>query len=221
MKIDPYTLVAQLLNFLILAGLLGRFVYRPVLAAVQQRDQQLAERLAAIEQREQQCQVLSQQLAERELQEQAGRDQARAGAEHELQQWRLRETDQIRQELAQQRRRWQENLQLEFDSLRGQKAEEVGRLVLEIARRALADLADRRLDDQIISYLLDHLPDGRLLQPVAMCAHELSAESRTRLAQAFPGVQFELCPELLGGVVLKDAQHRLGWSIQGYLEGLG
>jgi len=220
MKIDLYTLVAQLLNFLVLAGLLGRFVYQPVLAAVQRRDQQLAERVDALETRERECQELAGQLREQESQEQAGRLEARARAEQELRQWRLEETDSIRRQLAQQRQSWEEKLQSEFAQLRGQKAQEVSRMVLEVSRRALRDLADQELDDQIVGYLLQHLPEGKLERPVVLSARELSGRSRERLEQAFPGIQFELQPELLAGVELKDAEHRLNWSIQGYLEGL-
>ena len=78
MKIDLYTLVAPLLPFLVLAGLLGRFVYQPVMAAVQRRDQQLAERMNALEKRERECQELALQLREQEGQQEAGRMEARA-----------------------------------------------------------------------------------------------------------------------------------------------
>ena len=132
----------------------------------------------------------------------------------------MQETDSIRQQLAQQRQSWEEKLQTELDQLHGRKSQEVSRMVLEVSRRALRDLADQELDDQIVVYLLQHLPEGKLERPLVVSARQLSERSRERLEQVFPGIQFELQPELLAGVELKDAEHRLNWSIQGYLEGL-
>ncbi|HQU90423.1 MAG TPA: F0F1 ATP synthase subunit B, partial [Denitromonas sp.] len=46
MLIDWFTVVAQLLNFLILVWLLKRFLYQPVLDAIDAREQRIAKELA-------------------------------------------------------------------------------------------------------------------------------------------------------------------------------
>ncbi len=220
MKIDPYTLVAQLLNFLVLAALLSRFIYRPVLAAADLREKSLSERVGGLELRERQCGQLEEQLRLNAQAAEQQRAQARAEVEQEVQQLHRLETERARREIAEQRQRWEENLKQEFQSLRSQRSQELGQLVLEIARRALKDLADQQLDDQIVTYLLDQVGQAPLKEPVALCAHPLSESARQRLAHVFPGIRFEESPQLLGGVVLKDAEHRLAWSIESYLEGL-
>ena len=59
MLIDWFTVGAQVLNFLILVWLLKRFLYKPVLAAVDGREQriQLATKAAAAKQLEAQAQL--------------------------------------------------------------------------------------------------------------------------------------------------------------------
>jgi len=57
MLIDWFTVVAQAVNFLILVWLLKRFLYRPVLAAIDAREQKIATQLAQATQREAQAQT--------------------------------------------------------------------------------------------------------------------------------------------------------------------
>lgn len=53
MQIDWITVIAQIVNFLILAWLLKRFLYQPVINAMDQREQLVMQRLTEAEQREQ------------------------------------------------------------------------------------------------------------------------------------------------------------------------
>ena len=52
MQIDWLTVSAQLINFLVLVWLLKRFLYRPVMDAMQRREQHIAARIGAAEQQE-------------------------------------------------------------------------------------------------------------------------------------------------------------------------
>ncbi len=45
MKIDWFTLIAQVINFLILVWLLRRFLYKPILKAVDEREKKIASQL--------------------------------------------------------------------------------------------------------------------------------------------------------------------------------
>ena len=52
MAIDWVTVSAQIVNFLLLVWLLKRFLYQPVLSAMDRREQDIAERLGAALNRE-------------------------------------------------------------------------------------------------------------------------------------------------------------------------
>ena len=87
MQIDWLTVTAQILNFLVLAWLLKRFLYRPVIDAMTQREQRIATRLAQAAQREAQAQAeartYSDKVAAFDRDRQAQLAQAREAAEHE------------------------------------------------------------------------------------------------------------------------------------------
>ena len=53
MQIDWFTVVAQIVNFLILAGLLAKLLYRPIVSAMQEREERIAARMQAAQEREQ------------------------------------------------------------------------------------------------------------------------------------------------------------------------
>ena len=61
MAIDWMTVSAQIVNFLLLVWLLKRFLYQPVLSAMDRREQDIAERLGAALDREQQAEAKIQQ----------------------------------------------------------------------------------------------------------------------------------------------------------------
>ncbi|NER81960.1 MAG: ATP F0F1 synthase subunit B, partial [Leptolyngbya sp. SIO1D8] len=61
MLIDPFTTLAQIVNFLILVTLLKHFLYGPITRTMAQREQTIANRLEQAEQQE----IAAQQEAER------------------------------------------------------------------------------------------------------------------------------------------------------------
>ena len=52
MLIDWFTVIAQVVNFLILVWLLKRFLYRPILDAIDDREQRIATKIASAEAKE-------------------------------------------------------------------------------------------------------------------------------------------------------------------------
>ena len=50
MQIDYFTIIAQIINFLILVFLLRHFLYRPVITAMDEREQKMVSRLKDAEQ---------------------------------------------------------------------------------------------------------------------------------------------------------------------------
>ena len=74
MLIDWFTVVAQIVNFLILVGLLKYFLYGRIIRAMDQREERIAARLAEAQQREQEAKEERQhyQARKEELEKQKG-----------------------------------------------------------------------------------------------------------------------------------------------------
>jgi F-type H+-transporting ATPase subunit b len=237
MHIDWLTVTAQIVNFLILVWLLKRFLYHPVIDAMDRREQRVAEYLRQAEQREQLAASAEQDFREQEealTRERAELiEQAREAAAAE----RSQLVDQVRAEVSEQRARWQRQLDDEQQAFLHNLRQQVAQSVQGIASRTLADLADARLEEQILQQLLRRLESldeesRRLLagpgQPLQVAtAFALDAPARQQLASALGrelGLKRELvfveAPELLCGIALSSEGRRLNWAVAEYLESL-
>ncbi|HEV2700950.1 MAG TPA: hypothetical protein VGV09_04915 [Steroidobacteraceae bacterium] len=240
MLIDWFTVSAQAANFLILVWLLRRFAYRPILAAINTREQRIATQLAsaaaaqsaALSERE----TLSRKNAELEQQRSALLDQAI----QEAQATRRKLLEQAQQDYGVQRARLLAALDGEQADLRRDLTGKMQAAVLEIAGEVVQQLANRDLNEAMINVFLENLGslgagDRELIAAadaapgtMRICsAFELGLPIRGRIAAAIcairgrePNVTFETEPALDCGVELCVGGHKFAWSVQDYLAGL-
>jgi F-type H+-transporting ATPase subunit b len=143
MHIDGWTLALQTINALILIGLLGRFLFRPVAQILAQRRAEAAGLLAQAEQARAQAQQARLEIERQAADLAAHRDEALAEAESDVERTRAQALDRLTQELAQRRAQAQAEIE-------AQRHQETARN--QASARALAlDLAGK---------LLERLPDG-------------------------------------------------------------
>lgn len=235
MGIDWLTVAAQIVNFLVLAWLLKRFLYRPVIDAMRKREAGIASRLAQAEQRELEAQDAAAAYREkaaavdRERQAQLGR--AREAAECE----RRALLEQARAEARADRERWQQDLQREQADFDATLMRELAESAVDVARRTLDDLADARLEAQALAVLarqLHALPDDERQAFADAAPHlrlatrfEPDAKALAALREALAGtlgkaVQLECLrkPELVFGLELAAGGHKLAWNAAAYLD---
>lgn len=167
MLIDWFTVIAQLLNFLILAWLLKRFLYQPVLKAMDEREQRITSRLREAETQKAEAQKekehFEQLNSELGGQREALLDKATSEAEAERQ--RLLET--AREDHRLLRARLRETLNSERANLSRDIIRRLQEEVFGIARKVLADLADSSLEKQMATVFvrrLEALNDGERKQ---------------------------------------------------------
>lgn len=243
MLIDWFTVVAQAINFLVLVWLLKRFLYRPVLAAIDAREKKIAARLADATQREAQakaeheeCQRRNETLAqEREALLRKASDAADAERQLLL--------EQARQDARSLRARLTEALTKERQELGRQLAARAQAEVFELARKALADLAGAGLENRMIEVFIDQLralpesrrklvsiaataPDHLPLHRVAVVrsAFEIKPAQRAAIEQVVVqclgpdiGTRFERAPLLVCGIEITLDGVKLAWSVTDYL----
>lgn len=241
MLIDWFTVTAQVLNFLILVWLLKRFLYRPVLDAIDKRDHQIIDRIQTAEKREQEAASQRAEYEKRSAELANNREallgQAKADAEEEKQ----RLMAENRAEFEALRVRQRENFLKQQASVRSDLVNRTQREVFAIARRALSELAGSSLEERMAEIFvrrlksLDDETRGSLAAlvteskaPVTVrSAFELPAPSRAMiqsavsevLSEAVP-IQFETVPEILSGIELVTDGHKVSWSLSEYLSNL-
>lgn len=241
MLIDWFTVGAQTLNFLVLVWLLKRFLYRPVLDAIDAREKRIADALADAQQRQQAADqargAFEHQRSELERQQASLERQARDAFEAEHQTM----LDAARAEADALQRTREDALVRESQVLRDAFARRNQQEVFHVARKVLADLADTSLDVRMTAAFVDRI--GKLQPPEKAAlvtalrtsagalqvrsAFALTEEQKTSVQHALETVldtrvvpQFEVSPELVGGLEVAVDGWKLPWTIDGYLSTL-
>jgi F-type H+-transporting ATPase subunit b len=237
MSIDWITVSAQIVNFLILVWLLKRFLYHPVIRAMESREQRIADRLNEAQAREQEADAQRQQYQEKQDQLEKQRDELLAKAKQEAEQQKKQLLEEARDEVAESRAHWQRQTLQEKDEFLRNLRHQTTDIIQAVARKALADLADAELEAQIV-----HSFVNRLKSLDTEVRKELSETSEAvRITSSFPldstvkgnltrtvhesiaeniDIDYTESPELLCGIELTTAGRRLGWSVTDYLEEL-
>jgi F-type H+-transporting ATPase subunit b len=239
--IDWFTVAAQLINFLILVWLLKRFLYRPILDAIDAREARIAAELADADTKKAEARKerddFQHKNAAFEQQRAALLSQARDEAKAERQRL-LDEARQAADILSAQRLQTLSNdsHQLNQSIRRRTQAE-----VFAIARRALTDLATASLEERMAEVLSRRLRslDGQAKEDFAKAlkgatgpalvrsAFDLPAEQRATVQSALNEtfsaeikVKYETAPDLVSGIELTTNGQKLAWSIADYLAAL-
>jgi F-type H+-transporting ATPase subunit b len=237
MQIDWITVSAQIVNFLVLIWLLKRFLYQPVIRAMERREQRIAQRLNEAEKRERLAQDTTEQFHHkgREL-EQEREDilaEARLAAEAE----KKRMLDEARASAAEARAIWQRQAQREKDEFLRLLGRQAAEGIEAIARKALSDLAGADLEEQIVSAFIERLKalDSKSRKALTetsdavriVSTFELEPALRGRLTRAVHehvaedlDVDYAQSPELVCGIEITSGGRRLSWNLGHYLDEL-
>lgn len=241
MLIDWFTVGAQIVNFLILVWLLKRFLYKPILDAIDAREKRIADELAdadakkaAAEKQRDEFQRKSQAFDEE-------RAVLMSRATDEVKAERLRLLDDARKSADAWTDKRMEALRNDAHNLNQAIGRATQDEVFAIARKALADLAtvdlEERLGEVFTRRLLDMDPAAKAVLAKALTsssdaalvrsAFELPAEQRAAIQNALNEsfaaeihVRFETAPELVSGVELSANGQKVAWSIAAYLASL-
>lgn len=236
MLIDWFTVIAQAANFLILVWLMKRFLYQPILDAIDARERRIAAELADAAAKEADAQA-ERETFRRKNEEFDHAHQARlTQAKEEAAAERQRLFEAVRQDAAQLREKQQNALHSEYQNLRDEIARRTRTEVFAIARRTLGDLADESLEARMAEMFVRRLREldatekqklAPLLQtaPVLVrSAFELPAAQRELIEAALQDIataqvsaRFELAPAQVGGIELIAQGQKIAWSIGDYL----
>ena len=221
-----------MVNFLILMGLLRRYLYKPILKAIDQREETIAATLkdaqAKREEADKQRDSFVAQNIKLDQQSESLLDKAREEADREG-----------KQVLEQARAQADKLTANRLKALREQEKELCHSLfsrtqkeAFELARQVLSDLGDVELQDQIVEVFLKRLGelkeaeakaigemDARASSPVLRSAFELRPSQRASLEQAITSLlhsesspRFEVSPDLLMGLELVTGGYKLPWN---------
>ncbi|MBX0328854.1 F0F1 ATP synthase subunit delta [Oscillochloris sp. ZM17-4] len=241
MLIDWFTVGAQVINFLILVWLMKRFLYQPILNAIDTREKLIAAELANAAEKEAEALRARDEFQRKNAafdQERAGllsKATAEAGAEREK---LIAAARQAADDLAAMR---QESLRSEEQRLHEGVSRQTAQEVFAVARKALGDLAGASLEERMGEVFtrrlraLDGPAKAGLADALATAtapvtvrsAFDLPAGPRAAIQQALNEtfaaeipLHFATAPDLIGGIELAAGGHKVAWSIADYLTSL-
>ena len=239
MLIDWFTVGAQIVNFAVLVWLMKRFLYGPILNAIEKRRQEIASVMAEARADQERARQESDEFRRRNEDFEDRRARLLEEARTEAGEERTRLMDEARRDVEQLRQVQREALREAHERLEGEIARRIREEVFAIARKALADLAGSTLEDragEVLCRRLRELDAGtrdRLAAAVAdsasalvvRSAFEVSAATRQSLTQCLhewlPGeISFHTEPDLIGGFEILFGEQKLAWNIESHLEGL-
>jgi F-type H+-transporting ATPase subunit b len=239
MQLDWFTTVAQIVNFLILVALLKRFLYGPIVRAMNSREAHIAARLHEAEDKlavaERQTALYHDRLHELDARRDALLVQAKEDAEAQRQHL----LEQARQDVQQAQARWHTLLQQERLSFLQELRQQAGQQVCAVARQALTDLASVDLERVVVDHFLERLQgiDDAVRHTLATAAHAegvvvrsafpMPSDIRQRVAHAVHttlvtgvDVAFATQPNMLCGIELEVSGHKIAWNLAQYVVSL-
>ncbi|MGD8341812.1 MAG: hypothetical protein PVH89_13605 [Gammaproteobacteria bacterium] len=238
MQIDWITVSAQIVNFLLLIWLLKRFLYAPVMRAMERREQRIAERLHEAGQREAAADQAADEHHRKSEQLERERDAILAEARHAAETLKKEMLDEARASVEEARTSWQRQVQQEKQEFLDNLSRQASQTIHAIARKALGDLADAELEEQIVRTFIERLKGLARSTRKAMAetvdgvriasTFELDPAVRGRLTRAVHeciadglDVSYAHAPELLCGIEITSGGRRLSWNLANYLDELG
>lgn len=230
MLIDWFTVAAQGVNFLILAWLLKRFLYGPIMDAMEERQQSLASEqaksLALHEEANRRVQELREKQIELDGEAEAMLKQARADTDRQHNQWLA----EAREEVAARTRAWMEALEREQASLSERLRSRMAHQVVSVAEKVLRDLAGEQLETIAIDGFLARSPaSDSATRPMGTIrvatgfpmAQATEEQLRQSLRERFPqskaiGIRHD---RSLGfGIVMVVDDRKWEWNMASYLD---
>lgn len=248
MLVDPVTVLAQAVNFVGLVWLLQRFLYRPIVEAMRERQERIAREAESARQAQAEARASRERYERLRAELAAAREDEMAAARADAERFAARRRQEARREVEVIQRRWLDALAREQSRFWQDFEARIAAEVLDTADQVLSDLAGVSLEQRIRERFLQQLagmeagaaaglaappvtgegssPGGRSLQCVS--AHDLDQEYKDRLLALVRrlldteqlAVEFARRPGLLAGIELRGDGWKVGWSLRGYIDGL-
>ncbi|MBT2775176.1 hypothetical protein J7J47_23435 [Halomonas sp. ISL-60] len=235
MAIDWVTVAAQIGNFLVLVWLLKRFLYKPILNGIDAREAEIASQMGEAEVAQKKAVAAEAEFLEQKQRlladNTAHAEQIREQAEQEKEAL-LTAT---RKRLEQEKQDWQAHLGAEQQAFTRELHLASADTLYQLLRRALRDLADEDLEEQIALNVMSKLKPlaqeltsaaGRAEQAIATTQAPLPENTqktlRASLERLAPGLALSFISDTRQspGLILRIGSIQVAWTVDSYTDEL-
>lgn len=237
MNIDWFTVVAQILNFLILVWLMKKFLYLPVLKAIDERESKITSQLNDAAARKEEAERSKEEFRKKNEDFENQRIALLNKAEEEAKKEQLRLLNGARQEAVQLRQKLQEDLKEEQQRLNREVSYRIQKEVFDLSRKVLNDLASVNMEQQIVEVFVKRLEEmnesevGKIITAFklsdvpALVKTSFAVPSKEKeaieaaLRKIYPQgkLKYEVVEAQMVGIELIVNGIKIGWSVEDYL----
>ena len=240
MAIDWFTTGAQFINFLILIWLLKKLLFKPIIGAMESREQGLANRLQQAETKMAEAQSLKNQYEDNIQQLNREKDQILTQTKQQATAEKAQVLQRLNEEVQQKKTQFDAEIRKQQQDLAPLISRTIAEKSLLLSRKTLVRLADQSLEQQIIEHFLQHLsnlPDKeqasikqalqKQTSATIITAFKTDIQSQKQIQTWFDNFQpksnlvFEQQDYLLSGIALEADGRSWEWNIDRYLTELG
>lgn len=241
MQVNWFTVLAQVINFFLLVWLLKRYLYKPILDAIDERENKIKAELESADAQKAE--------AQREQADFKQKNETLDNEKKALMDKAVAETNAQRQKLLEDVRNEANSLKLKLDNalkesqenLKNSIDQKTKQTVFNLTRKTLSDMASTSLEEQITLVFIKKLKNLTKEEQqkfiaalksdantvLIRSAFELSDKTQTEIKQTVADIrgantsfQFEQKKELISGIELTTNGYKLAWSIAEYLNSL-
>lgn len=241
MQINWFTVIAQVVNFLVLVWLMKKYLYKPILDAVDEREKKIAAELKDAKSKMAEAKKEQDEFQKKnEVFDQHKKkmmNQATADAETERQKLldaAKKEAETVKKKMEDTSKELQENMN-------DQLAKKTQKQVFSIAKKALSELASTTLEEQSVQVFISKIKsisgkDKKQFvdafhsdsNPVSVnSAFKLSDKEQKSIKAAIADLlgddgkyEFKTSPKTISGIELTTNGYKLSWSFSAYIDSL-
>jgi len=241
MNIDWFTVAAQAFNFVVLIWLMKRFLYKPVLKAIDTREKLIADELANAETKKTAAEKQKEEYDRKNGELNAQSAAFLKNAQDEGQAEKLKLFKEARDEANSLSAKRKETLAEEERTLHNAVSRKTLDEVLALTRKIFMDLAGTSLDERVVSVFNRRLHNGDAAEikdlisvlktqkgtVTVRTALDISPELRASTEASIKeiigsqtNVMFESSPDLICGIELGVNGQKISWSVADYLSSI-
>lgn len=236
MQIDWFTTIAQIINFLILLWLLKKFLYRPIINTMDNRQKQVAQRWEEAEDTQARAEERAAEFRKRQDEIEQEREAILEQTRQEAAEHRKQLMEEARADAERLQRQWAAAIEEQREAFVRSLGDTYTSQVSTAVRSALEELADSQLEKQMVRALTEKVRtmDDADIKPLASGENivvgsssrlpdnlrsQLESALRERLGQDST-IEFETTNDISCGLEIHSGGRRIAWTLDSYVEGL-
>ncbi|MBN1783726.1 MAG: hypothetical protein JW812_02035 [Alphaproteobacteria bacterium] len=241
MSIDWLTVIIQAVNFLVLVWILKRFLYKPVLNAMDNRQKAVFAKLHEAEKREKAAEKVREELTEERNRVKSESKQVLLQAQKEADSEKSKMMKITQEDMRDKQLRFEHQLEVEKKALYGAVRQLAGETLVQTAKDAMSELATKDLEKDMFTIFAEKIKGIKsdtfdsLIQAikkehavVLTSAHTPSDAEKAKIESALkevsgvsPKMVYKENKELICGIEILADTTMVRWGFDKYIENFG